>query len=49
MGARIDEQFGYISCEAVRLRGCEIYLDYPSVGATENLMMAAAAAEGRQL
>lgn len=46
MGARIDEQFGYISCEAVRLRGCEIYLDYPSVGATENLMMAAAAAEG---
>ena len=46
MGARIDEQFGYISCEAVRLKGCEIYLDYPSVGATENLMMAAAAAEG---
>ena len=46
MGARIDEQVGYISCEAVRLRGCEIYLDYPSVGATENLMMAAAAAEG---
>lgn len=46
MGARIDEQFGYISCEAVRLRGCEIYLDYPSVGATENLMMAAVAAEG---
>lgn len=30
----------------MRLRGCEIYLDYPSVGATENLMMAAAAAEG---
>ncbi len=46
MGARIDEQFGYISCEVVRLKGCEIYLDYPSVGATENLMMAAAAAEG---
>ena len=49
MGARIDEQFGYISCEAVRLRGCEIYLDYPSVGATENLMMAAAAAEGETI
>ncbi|HEY8347122.1 MAG TPA: UDP-N-acetylglucosamine 1-carboxyvinyltransferase [Symbiobacteriaceae bacterium] len=47
MGARIEERFGYI--EAVvpgRLQGTEIYLDFPSVGATENLMMAAVLAEG---
>jgi len=47
MGAQIAERFGFI--EAVvpgRLRGTEIYMDFPSVGATENLMMAAVLAEG---
>lgn len=46
MGARVDLKNGMISLRAPRLEGAFIYLDYPSVGATENLMMAAALAEG---
>jgi len=42
----ITEKFGYISARAEKLQGSEIYLDLPSVGATENLMMAAVLAEG---
>ncbi|UOF89158.1 UDP-N-acetylglucosamine 1-carboxyvinyltransferase [Fodinisporobacter ferrooxydans] len=46
LGAEIIEANGYVECRAKRLQGNHIYLDYPSVGATENLMMAAALAEG---
>jgi UDP-N-acetylglucosamine 1-carboxyvinyltransferase len=46
LGARIQERFGYIEATASRLRGSEVYLDFPSVGATENLMMAAVLADG---
>lgn len=46
LGARIREEHGYIYAEADCLRGVDIQLDYPSVGATENLMMAAALARG---
>ncbi len=53
MGARLDIVHGYVEAEAPlgrsggrRLRGASIVLDLPSVGATENLMMAAALAEG---
>jgi len=47
MGAKInDAQRGFICCEAERLKGCEIQLDYPSVGATENIMLASVFAEG---
>lgn len=46
LGAVIHERFGYIEAEAARLRGTEIHLDFPSVGATENLMMAAVLADG---
>lgn len=46
MGAEIEERGGFLCCECKRLRGCEIYLDYPSVGATENVMLAAVLAEG---
>lgn len=46
LGARIVERYGYIEAHAERLRGTEIYLDFPSVGATENLMMAAVLADG---
>ena len=47
LGAKInDTNGGYISCETDGLKGCEIYLDYPSVGATENVMIAAVYAEG---
>lgn len=46
MGARITEKFGFIEAEAHNLHGAEIHLDFPSVGATENLMMAGTLAEG---
>ncbi|MFB5191598.1 UDP-N-acetylglucosamine 1-carboxyvinyltransferase [Alicyclobacillus fastidiosus] len=46
LGAKIDERHGYIRCSARRLVGTSITLDFPSVGATENLMMAAALADG---
>jgi UDP-N-acetylglucosamine 1-carboxyvinyltransferase len=49
MGATIEQVHGYVEAKAKRLRGAKIYLDLPSVGATENLMMAAALAEGTTL
>lgn len=50
MGAKVqDAQRGFIYCEAERLKGCEIQLDYPSVGATENIMLASAFADGETL
>src|SRR5207245_1271792 len=46
LGASIRLQQGYVEAEAKRLRGAHIALEFPSVGATENLMMAATLAEG---
>jgi UDP-N-acetylglucosamine 1-carboxyvinyltransferase len=46
MGAEIDLTEGYIHARARRLRGATIYFDIPTVTGTENLMMAAALAEG---
>lgn len=46
LGAVIEETEGMIRCRCDQLRGAEIMLDFPSVGATENIMMAAAMAEG---
>ena len=46
MGARIRLTEGYVEAEAERLRGAKIVLDMPSVGATQQLMMAASLAEG---
>lgn len=46
LGAAIEESGNTITCRAERLVGADIVLDYPSVGATENIMMAAAMAEG---
>ena len=46
LGASIRLQQGYIEAEAKRLRGAHLALEFPSVGATENLMMAATLAEG---
>lgn len=46
IGAKISERFGYIDAEAVKLTGGEINFDFPSVGATENAMMAAVLADG---
>ena len=47
MGAQIKEGHGYIRAQAKELRGAEIQLDFPSVGATENIMMAAVLAKGK--
>jgi len=46
LGARIDIDHGFIRVAADHLRGATVPLDYPSVGATENLLMAATAAAG---
>ncbi|MFQ5849477.1 MAG: UDP-N-acetylglucosamine 1-carboxyvinyltransferase [Candidatus Binatia bacterium] len=46
MGADIDLIHGYVEAKTKRLHGAKIYLDLPSVGATENLMMAATLARG---
>ena len=46
MGARLRIVEGYVEAEAERLHGAKIVLDFPSVGATQQLMMAAALAEG---
>lgn len=46
MGAEIEEDGGEIYCRAAKLRGVELQLPFPSVGATENVMLAACAAKG---
>ncbi len=46
LGAEIEEENGEISCRAEGLRGAEITLPFPSVGATENAVLAACAAAG---
>jgi UDP-N-acetylglucosamine 1-carboxyvinyltransferase len=46
MGARIELREGYVIAEAGRLKGATIYFDIPTVTGTENLMMAAALADG---
>ena len=47
LGAQIIQEHGFIEIIGENLRGSEIYLDFPSVGATENIMMAASRIEGR--
>ena len=46
MGAQITQTAGYIEAKADRLMGAHIYMDFPSVGATQNIMMAATLAKG---
>ena len=46
LGADIDDTGGRLHCKAAKLTGREIVLGFPSVGATENLMLAACGAEG---
>lgn len=47
LGAEIEEAHNRIVCRASKLVGADIHLSFPSVGATENIMMAAVLAEGR--
>lgn len=47
MGAKIlDAYGGFLYCRTEGLKGCDIHLSYPSVGATENIMLASVFAEG---
>ncbi|MEE8541169.1 MAG: UDP-N-acetylglucosamine 1-carboxyvinyltransferase [Desulfobacterales bacterium] len=46
LGASIELKHGYVEASAKRLKGNDIYLDTPTVTGTENLMMAAALAQG---
>jgi len=46
LGATVEIDHGFIKVRSHKLRGAAVALDYPSVGATENLLMAATAAEG---
>lgn len=49
LGADITMGHGYVEATARKLIGKKIYLDFPSVGATENIMMAAVLAEGETI
>lgn len=46
MGAEIKEEHGYLNCTAQKLKGARISLPLPSVGATENIILAAVLSEG---
>lgn len=46
LGAEIKSENGYVHAKTEKLVGNDIYLDFPSVGATENIIMAATLAEG---
>src|SRR6476661_580594 len=46
LGASIESEHGYLIATAPRLTGAQIWLDFPSVGATENLLMASVLAKG---
>jgi UDP-N-acetylglucosamine 1-carboxyvinyltransferase len=49
LGAEIELGHGFVEARCEKLRGATIYLDFPSVGATENIMMAASLAEGQTI
>ncbi|HHY05218.1 MAG TPA: UDP-N-acetylglucosamine 1-carboxyvinyltransferase [Thermoanaerobacterales bacterium] len=49
LGADIELGHGFVEAKCKKLKGTTIYLDFPSVGATENIMMAATLAEGQTI
>lgn len=49
LGAEVETLHGMVDIKCKRLKGAKIYLDFPSVGATENLIMAAVTADGETL
>ena len=46
LGATVESEHGYLIARAPRLTGAQVWLDFPSVGATENLLMASVLAKG---
>ena len=49
LGIEIEEEAGYINCKTNQIIGSKIQLDFPSVGATENIIMASVLAEGETI
>ncbi len=49
LGINIKEEFGEIVCNADKIKGTQIHLDFPSVGATENIILASCLAEGKTI
>ena len=49
LGINVTEESGLISCTCDKIIGSEIHLDFPSVGATENIMLASVFAEGKTI
>jgi len=49
LGADISIGHGYVDAKCNKLKGAKIYLDFPSVGATENIIMAAVLADGETI
>lgn len=47
MGVNVKEEAGYIQCKCDELMGADIHLEFPSVGATENILLAAVKAKGK--
>lgn len=46
LSVKVRDNHGFLYCEAENLKGADIHLDFPSVGATENIMMASVLADG---
>ena len=46
LGADVEIDHGFVEARTEKLKGSKLYLDFPSVGATENIMMASTLAEG---
>lgn len=46
LGVNVKEEFGELICKADEIVGTDIHLDFPSVGATENIMLASVLAKG---
>ena len=46
LGINIKEEYGKIICNSEKIKGSQIHLDFPSVGATENIILASCLAEG---
>ncbi len=46
LGINIREEYGEIICNTEKVQGAQIHLDFPSVGATENIILASCLAEG---
>ncbi len=49
LGAHVGMEHGFVIVKANKLKGAKIYLDFPSVGATETIMMAATYSEGETI